>query len=56
VAVQTRRSRPAASFCLAKLRTIETIEGSKPVTPPFLKAGDTVKIWAEDDTSRSSGR
>jgi len=37
--------------CLAELRTIETIEGGKPVTP-FLKAGDTVKIWAEDDKHR----
>ncbi|MEG3163117.1 fumarylacetoacetate hydrolase family protein [Sphingomonas sp. PB2P19] len=37
--------------CLAELRTIETIEGGKPVTP-FLKAGDTMKIWAEDDKHR----
>ncbi|WP_380785437.1 fumarylacetoacetate hydrolase family protein [Sphingomonas sp. R86521] len=37
--------------CLAELRTIETIEGGKPVTP-FLKAGDTVKIWAEDERHR----
>ena len=34
--------------CLAEIRTIETINGGKPVTP-FLKAGDTVRIWAEDD-------
>ena len=34
--------------CLAELRTIETIAGGKPVTP-FLKRGDVVKIWAEDD-------
>jgi fumarylacetoacetate (FAA) hydrolase len=34
--------------CIAELRTIETIEGGKPVTP-FLTAGDTVRIWAEDD-------
>jgi fumarylacetoacetate (FAA) hydrolase len=34
--------------CLAELRTIETINSGKPVTP-FLKAGDTVRIWAEDD-------
>jgi fumarylacetoacetate (FAA) hydrolase len=34
--------------CLAELRTIETIEGGKPLTP-FLQKGDTVKIWAEDD-------
>ncbi|EZP52563.1 fumarylacetoacetate hydrolase family protein [Sphingomonas sp. RIT328] len=34
--------------CLAELRTIETIAGGKPVTP-FLRSGDTVRIWAEDD-------
>ena len=34
--------------CLAELRTVETIAGGKAVTP-FLKAGDTVRIWAEDD-------
>ena len=34
--------------CLAELRTTETIAGGQPVTP-FLKAGDTVRIWAEDD-------
>ncbi|MBA15207.1 MAG: 2-keto-4-pentenoate hydratase [Sphingomonas sp.] len=34
--------------CLAELRTVETILGGKPETN-FLKAGDTVRIWAEDD-------
>jgi fumarylacetoacetate (FAA) hydrolase len=34
--------------CLAEIRTIETIKGGKPVTP-FLKKGDKVRIWAEDD-------
>ncbi len=34
--------------CIAEVRTIETIAGGKPVTP-FLKKGDTVRIWAEDD-------
>ncbi|UZK68382.1 fumarylacetoacetate hydrolase family protein [Sphingomonas sp. S1-29] len=34
--------------CIAEVRMIETIEGGKPVTP-FLKAGDTVRIWAEDE-------
>lgn len=34
--------------CIAEIRTIETIQGGKPVTP-FLKSGDTVRIWAEDD-------
>jgi fumarylacetoacetate (FAA) hydrolase len=34
--------------CLAEIRTIETIKGGAPATP-FLKKGDTVRIWAEDD-------
>ena len=34
--------------CIAEIRTIETIRDGKPSTP-FLKAGDTVRIWAEDD-------
>lgn len=34
--------------CLAELRTVETIVGGAPRTA-FLKAGDTVRIWAEDD-------
>lgn len=34
--------------CLAELRTIETIDSGS-ATTPFLKAGDTVRIWAEDD-------
>ena len=34
--------------CLAEQRTVETILGGAAVTP-FLKAGDTVRIWAEDD-------
>jgi fumarylacetoacetate (FAA) hydrolase len=34
--------------CLAEVRTIETIRSGKPETP-FLKTGDTVRIWAEDD-------
>ncbi|WP_213981530.1 fumarylacetoacetate hydrolase family protein [Sphingomonas sp. dw_22] len=34
--------------CVAEIRTIETIRTGAPVTP-FLKAGDTVRIWAEDD-------
>jgi fumarylacetoacetate (FAA) hydrolase len=34
--------------CLAEVRTVETIlEGG--AKTPFLKAGDTVRIWAEDD-------
>ncbi len=34
--------------CLAEVRTIETINDGAPTTP-FLKHGDTVRIWAEDD-------
>ena len=34
--------------CLAEVRTVETISAGAAVTP-FLKAGDTVRIWAEDD-------
>ena len=34
--------------CLAEVRTVETILRGKPETP-FMKAGDTVRIWMEDD-------
>jgi fumarylacetoacetate (FAA) hydrolase len=34
--------------CLAEVRTVETILGGKPETP-FLKKGDTVRIWMEDE-------
>ncbi|HEX8483869.1 fumarylacetoacetate hydrolase family protein [Sphingomonas sp.] len=34
--------------CLAEVRTVETIAGGAAVTP-FLKRGDIVRIWAEDD-------
>ncbi len=33
--------------CLAEVRTVETINGGAPHTP-FMKAGDTVRIWMED--------
>ena len=33
--------------CLAEVRTIETIRSGAPLTP-FLKGGDTVRIWMED--------
>jgi len=33
--------------CIAELRMIETIRGGAPVTP-FLKDGDTVRIWMDD--------
>ncbi|MBX9796589.1 fumarylacetoacetate hydrolase family protein [Sphingomonas sp.] len=38
--------------CLAEIRTVETIAEGAPRTP-FLKAGDTVRIWAEDDRHHS---
>jgi fumarylacetoacetate (FAA) hydrolase len=38
--------------CLAEVRTIETILRGKPETP-FMKAGDTVRIWMEDDKHHS---
>ena len=38
--------------CLAELRTVETILDGRPATP-FLKAGDTVRIWMEDEAGRS---
>ena len=34
--------------CLAEVRTVETIRTGTASTP-FLKKGDTVRIWAEDD-------
>lgn len=34
--------------CIAEVRTVETIHGGKPITP-FLKTGDTVRIWMEDE-------
>ncbi|MEK6636571.1 MAG: fumarylacetoacetate hydrolase family protein [Pseudomonadota bacterium] len=33
--------------CLAEVRTVETINSGAAVTP-FMKAGDTVRIWMED--------
>ena len=35
-----------------EVRTVETIRDGKPATA-FLKAGDTVRIWAEDDRHHS---
>jgi len=37
--------------CLAEVRTIETIQHGAPLTP-FLKHGDTVRIWMEDESHR----
>src|SRR3546814_6488816 len=39
-------------WCLAAVRTVEPIRDGKTATG-FLKAGDTVRIWAEDDNRRS---
>ena len=38
--------------CIAELRTVETIRDGAPVTP-FLKAGDHVRIWMEDDKGQA---
>ncbi len=38
--------------CLAEVRTIETIQHGKPETP-FMKAGDTVRIWMENEKHHS---
>jgi len=38
--------------CLAEIRTVETILDGKAATP-FLKSGDTVRIWMEDATGHS---
>jgi fumarylacetoacetate (FAA) hydrolase len=38
--------------CLAEVRTVETILDGKPATP-FLKTGDTVRIWMDDANGRS---
>lgn len=34
--------------CLAEVRTVETILSGAPATP-FMRAGDTVRIWMEDE-------
>ena len=41
----------AGYSCIAEQRMIETIETGAPVTP-FLKSGDHVEIWMEDDTGQ----
>ena len=38
--------------CIAEVRMIETIESGKPATP-FLRFGDTVRIWMDDSSGRS---
>ena len=39
--------------CLAEVRTVETILDGEPSTP-FLKPGDTVRIWMEDEHGYST--
>ena len=38
--------------CIAEIRMIETIKSGKPETP-FLRFGDTVRIWMDDSGGRS---
>ena len=38
--------------CLAEIRTVETLTNGEPRTP-FLKAGDNVRIWMDDDQGRA---
>jgi fumarylacetoacetate (FAA) hydrolase len=38
--------------CIAEVRTVETILRGKPETP-FLNAGDSVRIWMDDEHGRS---
>lgn len=38
--------------CLAEVRTVETIRHGKPSTP-FMKRGDTVRIWMDDERHHS---
>src|SRR3954468_24471363 len=38
--------------CLAEIRTVETILDGRPATP-FLKPGDRVRIWMEDESGHS---
>ncbi len=38
--------------CLAEVRTVETIQLGEPKTP-FMKKGDTVRIWMDDDRHHS---
>jgi fumarylacetoacetate (FAA) hydrolase len=40
------------SGCLAEKRTLETIKDGKPSTP-FMKIGDEVEIWMDDDKGHS---
>lgn len=40
------------SGCLAEKRTLEQINQGKPITP-FMKAGDSIRIWMEDENGKS---
>ncbi|HVV64974.1 MAG TPA: fumarylacetoacetate hydrolase family protein [Rhizomicrobium sp.] len=48
----SNESGDAGSACLAERRTLETIEGGKPVTP-FMKFGDRIRIEMLDAEGRS---
>ena len=53
--MRANRRLPAARLrhsCLAEVRTVETILTGAPVTP-WLKPGDTVRIWMDDDRHHS---
>lgn len=42
----------AGYSCIAEVRTVETLRHGQPRTP-FLRQGDTVRIWMEDGAGRS---
>ncbi|HVO16985.1 MAG TPA: fumarylacetoacetate hydrolase family protein, partial [Alphaproteobacteria bacterium] len=48
----SNRDRSAGSCCIAEQRTLETIDGGKPVTP-FMGFGDRVRIEMLDRAGRS---
>jgi fumarylacetoacetate (FAA) hydrolase len=48
----SNKSGNVGSACLAEKRTLETIEGGKPVTP-FMKFGDTIRIEMLDRDGKS---
>lgn len=48
----SNRDRSVGSSCLAEVRTLETLEKGKPITP-FMRFGDTVKIEMLDEKGAS---
>lgn len=48
----SNRDRARGSSCIAERRTLETIDGGKPVTP-FMKFGDRIRIEMTDADGRS---